>query len=182
VALIKQWESEIKKKLKPECPLSVFLLHGKKIAYDKLRTYDVVLTSYGTLAQEWKKYDKYRLEHPEADYDEVVELARACPLIHGKSKWYRVILDEAQCIKNKDTLSARAANQLQAVYRWCLTGTPMMNGVLELYSLIRFLRIGPYHDNKKFNEVSSLRRHNFGHVLSDKGLRLPHAEKRKQIE
>ncbi|KAH8880122.1 P-loop containing nucleoside triphosphate hydrolase protein [Thozetella sp. PMI_491] len=109
VALIRQWEMEIKKKLKIDHRLSVFLLHGKKATYADLKKFDV------------------------------------------KSKFFRIILDEAQCIKNKDTKGAQAAAQLRATYRWCLTGTPMMNGVYELYPLIRFLRIKPYHDQKRFN-------------------------------
>ena len=83
-------------------------------------------------------------------------VARSFPLLHPKSDWYRVILDEAQCIKNKNTQSSKAAAELKASYRWCLTGTPMMNSVQELFSLIRFLRIRPYNDHRAFQHVRSL--------------------------
>ena len=66
---------------------------------------------------------------------------------------YRVILDEAQCIKNKDTRAAKAAIQLEALSRFCMSGTPMMNSVNELYSLIHFLRIKPYNAMDKFRAV-----------------------------
>lgn len=66
------------------------------------------------------------------------------------SKWYRVILDEAQCIKNKSTMAAMGCARLKSIHRFCLTGTPMMNGVHELYSLIHFLRIRPYNEHTKF--------------------------------
>ncbi|TPX13914.1 uncharacterized protein E0L32_005614 [Thyridium curvatum] len=151
VALIKQWENEIKKKLKPEYRLSVFLYHGKKSTYDTMRGYDVVLTTYGTLAQEWKRYERYREAHQGANNEGNAELTKMFPLVHGKSNYYRVILDEAQCIKNQDTQSAKAAHKISATYRWCLTGTPMMNGVHELFSLIRFLRIRPYNEITRFN-------------------------------
>jgi len=46
---------------------------------------------------------------------------------------YRVILDEAQCIKNRNTLTSKAAAQLQSQYRLCMTGTPMQNSVEDLF-------------------------------------------------
>jgi SNF2 family DNA or RNA helicase len=68
---------------------------------------------------------------------------------------FSVILDEAQCIKNRATMGAKGAKMLTAKYRLCLTGTPMMNNVSELHSLIEFLRIKPYCDAQRFNQVSS---------------------------
>ena len=64
-----------------------------------------------------------------------------------------VILDEAQCIKNRTTRAAKAASELQALSRFCMSGTPMMNNVTELYSLIHFLRIKPYNSQERFNVV-----------------------------
>ena len=68
--------------------------------------------------------------------------------------WDRVILDEAQSIKNKTTKSAKAVFELEALTRFCMSGTPMMNNVGELFSLIHFLRIKPYCEYEKFNAVS----------------------------
>ena len=65
-----------------------------------------------------------------------------------------VIIDEAQCIKNKSTKAAQGACHLQALTRFCMSGTPMMNNVGELYSLIHFLRIKPYNESERFNRVS----------------------------
>lgn len=70
-------------------------------------------------------------------------------LIHISSR-YRVILDEAQCIKNATTQTAKAACRLNTTYRFCMTGTPMMNNVDEFHSLIKFLRIRPYAERTKF--------------------------------
>ncbi|KAG6811355.1 hypothetical protein H0H92_007820 [Tricholoma furcatifolium] len=67
-------------------------------------------------------------------------------------KWYRVVLDEAHNIKNEKTKGAKACCELEAKFRWCLTGTPMQNNVNELYSLLKFLRIKPYNNLQKFNE------------------------------
>ncbi|KXJ93695.1 SNF2 family N-terminal domain-domain-containing protein [Microdochium bolleyi] len=151
VGLIRQWEREIAKKLKPTHRLSVFLAHGKKFTYDDLRGFDVVLTSYGTIGSEMSKRDKYvREQSKNGSLVDNATLNAMCPMIGPNSTWYRVILDEAQCIKNRKTWAAQAACALQAQYRWCLSGTPMMNSVDELSSLITFLRIKPYHDPKQF--------------------------------
>lgn len=58
VALVRQWEIEIAKKVKRPHKLSVFMLHGKAATYDDLRGYDVVLTTYGKLGFEEKRYAK----------------------------------------------------------------------------------------------------------------------------
>lgn len=155
VALIKQWEAEIRKKLKPEHRMSVILFHQKKLQYSDMKNYDVVLTTYGKLASEYRKYTKHleaRQNSARYDAHNDLELQRMCPLIHGRSKFYRVILDEAQCIKNRLGQASLGCNQVSAQFRWCLTGTPMMNGVSELYPLIRFLKIRPYNELKKFSK------------------------------
>jgi len=82
------------------------------------------------------------------------EMKKLFPLFSLRSKFHRIILDEAQCIKNKGTVAARACYCLQSVYRLVLTGTPMMNNVGELYSLINFLRIKPYNEWSRFSGVS----------------------------
>ncbi|KAH6854916.1 SNF2 family N-terminal domain-containing protein [Chaetomium sp. MPI-CAGE-AT-0009] len=156
VALIKQWELEVKKKVKGAHKLSVFLLHSKKRPFSELKRYDVVLTTYGSVAAEWKRYNSHvEQRNGSARYveEDDMELAKKCPLLHPRSKFYRIILDEAQCVKNKDTQGSKAVHKIDATYRWCLTGTPMMNGVSELYPLIRFLRIRPYSDFKTFQRT-----------------------------
>ncbi|SPQ19048.1 f785f566-b04f-4de8-b33a-3f32fa42f9e3 [Thermothielavioides terrestris] len=153
VALIKQWEQEVRTKLKAAHKLSVLLLHQKKKPYSEIKKYDVVLTTYGSLASEWRRYIVHvqpRKESPQYDEEGDTELAKLCPLLHARSKFYRVILDEAQCIKNRNTQGSLAAHKISATYRWCLTGTPMMNGVSELYPLVRFLKIRPYCEFKVF--------------------------------
>jgi DNA repair protein RAD16 len=61
-----------------------------------------------------------------------------------KIKWKRVVLDEAHNIKERSTNTAKAAFELQAEHRWCLSGTPLQNRVGELYSLVRFLGGDPF--------------------------------------
>jgi SNF2 family DNA or RNA helicase len=53
-----------------------------------------------------------------------------------------VILDEAQNIKNPDTAIARGVRELQARHRLALTGTPLENRALDLWSIMEFLNPG----------------------------------------
>jgi len=57
-------------------------------------------------------------------------------------RWATVVLDEAQAIKNPDSQVARAAYSLQADLRLTLTGTPVENRLLELWSQMHFLNPG----------------------------------------
>ncbi|EKJ69657.1 hypothetical protein FPSE_10194 [Fusarium pseudograminearum CS3096] len=164
VALIRQWEEEIATKTKSSHRLSVYVHHGKRTPIDELLTYDVVLTTYGSLSHELKRYEKFRNENPEEDQIDWNHGSPSLsfPLLHPKAKFYRVILDEAQCIKNDKTQGAKACTQLKSTHRWCLTGTPMMNGVLELYSLVKFLKVRPYCKWDDF-------RQSFGRLFGRKG-------------
>lgn len=166
LSLIRQWEEEINTKVAPSHRMSIFVYHNKKATTDELLTYDVVLTTYGTIAAELKRLEAFQKENADAgrhpDYDHSGTVVKF-PLLHPtKAKYHRVILDEAQCIKNKETQTAKACHRLRANYRWCLTGTPMMNGVLELFSLLAFLHIKPYCIWERF-------RQQFGVLFGKKG-------------
>ncbi|KAH7310958.1 SNF2 family N-terminal domain-containing protein [Rhexocercosporidium sp. MPI-PUGE-AT-0058] len=157
VALVRQWDRELRNKTLPMYRLSTHMVHGngRRLSWDELRTYDVVFTTYGTLGAEYKRlqklYDKMKLDG--ITHQDHNEMKKTFPLLGPKSTWYRILLDEAQCIKNKSTGAARACCTLQALHRFCLTGTPMMNNVGELYSLIHFLRIKPYNEWTRFQGV-----------------------------
>lgn len=156
VALMQQWKREIGRILKPgRHQLSVYILHGEKraVSFRDLKNYDVVLTTFGTLSSELKRREKYdELQSSGANEQTLSrEIAKSLPCLGPSSKWYRVIIDEAQCIKNRNTKAALACCRLNATYRWCMSGTPMMNNVQELHSLLRFLRIKPYSNLERFN-------------------------------
>ncbi|WP_368773215.1 SNF2-related protein [Mycobacterium ostraviense] len=57
-------------------------------------------------------------------------------------EWNRVVLDEAQAVKNSLSQGARAVRRLQAGHRVALTGTPMENRPAELWSIMDFLNPG----------------------------------------
>lgn len=153
VALMRQWKQEIQNKIKPgRHALTVYTHHGasKKTSFRELQMFDIVLTTFGSVAAEVRKHEKFRLRQV-ANPDAREAANEKCALIGPEAQWYRVILDEAQCIKNKNTQAAKGACLLNAKFRFCMTGTPMMNSVEELYSLIKFLRIKPYNQWEKFN-------------------------------
>ncbi|KAK2951191.1 putative DNA repair protein rad5 [Blattamonas nauphoetae] len=54
-------------------------------------------------------------------------------------KWNRVMLDEGHNIKNKKINQTRACWSISSDKRWVLTGTPIMNQIDDLHSLIHFL-------------------------------------------
>lgn len=158
VALMQQWQREIDRLIKPENKLSVFILHGekRKTSFNKLKKYDVVLTTFGSMGTELKRLEQFHEMRRFASQNSanMVAEAQQMSLLGPESKWYRVIIDEAQCIKNRNTKSALACCSLNATYRWCMSGTPMMNGVHELHSLLKFLRIPPFNNLERFNSVS----------------------------
>jgi hypothetical protein len=56
--------------------------------------------------------------------------------------WDRVVLDEAQHIKNSASAAAHAVRRLTARHRVALTGTPVENRLAELWSILDFLNPG----------------------------------------
>ncbi|KAI0226362.1 hypothetical protein LSAT2_023051 [Lamellibrachia satsuma] len=65
-------------------------------------------------------------------------------------KWNYCILDEGHIIKNSKTKLSRAVKQLNCRHRLILSGTPIQNNVLELWSLFDFLLPGFLGSEKQF--------------------------------
>ncbi|KAK6062934.1 SNF2 family helicase [Seiridium cupressi] len=136
LALIRQWEAELKEKVADSHKLKVLVHHGPQRTkrFEDLRRYDVVITTYQILVS----------EHGHSNGS----VKAGCFGLH----WYRVILDEAHTIKNRNAKSTKACYDLRSVYRWCLSGTPMQNNLDELQSLVKFLRIKPYDDIREWKD------------------------------
>jgi len=119
VSVVSNWAIELNR-FAPH--LRVMVHHGSK-RFDsddsfKVRAlaHDVVLTSFSLIARDAKQLRS------------VV--------------WSRLVLDEAQQIKNPNTAQARAARSLVADRRIALTGTPVENRLSELWSIMHFLNPG----------------------------------------
>uniref|UniRef100_A0A671UJ03 Transcription termination factor 2 n=1 Tax=Sparus aurata TaxID=8175 RepID=A0A671UJ03_SPAAU len=62
--------------------------------------------------------------------------------------WARVVLDEGHNIKNPKVQTSMAVCKLRARARWAVTGTPIQNNLLDMYSLLKFLRCSPFDEYK----------------------------------
>ncbi|HET7398141.1 MAG TPA: DEAD/DEAH box helicase [Intrasporangium sp.] len=118
MSLVGNWEREAAK-FAPQ--LRVHAHHGRDrlrgdALRDQLAATDLVVTTYPTGIR---------------DIDELADLC-----------WHRVVLDEAQAIKNSLSRTAKATRRLQARHRVALTGTPVENRLSELWSIMEFLNPG----------------------------------------
>ncbi|KAI9034439.1 SNF2 family N-terminal domain-containing protein [Hyaloraphidium curvatum] len=122
LSLLDNWVSQMAKHVVPERDLRVFVYHGdnrKGKTKGELKKFDVVLTTYTTLAQ------------PRCDLMAI--------------KWRRVVLDEGHNVRTHGTQQSQACAAVQAERRWIVSGTPIQNGVDDVYGLIRFLGLQPFN-------------------------------------
>ncbi|KAG2370602.1 hypothetical protein C9374_014757 [Naegleria lovaniensis] len=89
--------------------------------------YDIVILSYDVLRNDIKE------------------------IVAAQNNWNYCILDEGHIIKNKKTQITKAVKQIKANHRLILSGTPIQNNVLELWSLFDFLMPGFLGTEKDFN-------------------------------
>ena len=94
----------------------------------------VVLTTYGIVQNEWTKHFKGRM------IDEDVTVSSGLFSVN----FYRIVIDEGHNIRNRMTVTSKAVMDLQAKCKWVLTGTPIINRLDDLYSLVKFLELDPW--------------------------------------
>jgi DNA repair protein RAD5 len=137
MSVLSQWGNEIRVHVKG---MSVYTYYGsekRETTFQRLKASDVVLTTYGTVSAEAQRISSVSLEES------------SILNIH----WRRLVLDEAHTIKNMATLAAQAVSSIKASRRWCITGTPIQNGIADLYTLIKFLRHQPWSEPLWWNRV-----------------------------
>uniref|UniRef100_A0A8C3CE85 Transcription termination factor 2 n=1 Tax=Cairina moschata TaxID=8855 RepID=A0A8C3CE85_CAIMO len=145
-SLIHHWKKEIDRHV-GYGKLRVYLYHGpnRDKHAEVLSEYDVVVTTYSLLSKEVPT-SKEEGEVPAQDHELGSGSSPCSPLL--RVEWARVILDEAHNIKNPKVQTSIAVCKLRAGARWAVTGTPIQNNLLDVYSLLRFLRCSPFDEYK----------------------------------
>ncbi|KAM4730767.1 LOW QUALITY PROTEIN: transcription termination factor 2 [Anableps anableps] len=143
-SLIHHWKKEIERHVKTG-KMSVYLYHGasRERSARVLADYDVVVTTYSLVSKEIP-VQKEDADKPSKDADHMP--SHSAPLL--RVSWARVVLDEAHNIKNPKVQTSMAVCQLRARARWAVTGTPIQNNLLDMYSLLKFLRCSPFDEYK----------------------------------
>ncbi|NWU70771.1 TTF2 factor, partial [Pterocles burchelli] len=145
-SLIHHWKKEIDRRV-GYGKLRVYLYHGpnRDKHAEGLSEYDVVVTTYSLLSKEVPT-SKEEGDVPAEDHDVGNRSSPCSPLL--RVAWARLILDEAHNIKNPRVQTSLAVCKLRASARWAVTGTPIQNNLLDMYSLLRFLRCSPFDEYK----------------------------------
>ncbi|RKP06182.1 SNF2 family N-terminal domain-containing protein, partial [Thamnocephalis sphaerospora] len=140
LSVISNWEEQIEAHVVPGT-LSLHIHHGtgRLANAHALAQHDIVITTYNLMSLEYSKVSMIGATLKTADQEDASLIGLQ------QVKWFRIILDEAHVIKEPKTMLCRAACNLAAERRWCLTGTPVQNRLVDLYSLIKFLRIEPFN-------------------------------------
>ena len=118
-SVLGNWEKELQR-FSPG--LNIKIHHGfireqdTETFLQEIKVYDVIITSY--------------------------TLARKDISLFSALVWERIILDEAQNIKNPKSLQTKAISKLKANHRIALTGTPIENRLLDMWSIFNFLNPG----------------------------------------
>lgn len=126
-SLVYNWESEINKF---QSDLKCLVVSGsKEVRGDQLKDIedaDVVITSYALIKRDIDQYKNIKF--------------RYC------------VLDEAQNIKNPESLNAQSVKSIKAGGYFALTGTPIENSITELWSIFDFIMPGYLLNHRKFNQ------------------------------
>ncbi|KAL1633803.1 hypothetical protein SLS56_002682 [Neofusicoccum ribis] len=145
--LVTQWADELKKHVSPKLKLSILTYKSGSRpethdTVDTLGHFDVVLTTYHEVRQSYPKAEipiDLQTAEEKNDWwrrhfeDNKGDLHRV--------EWKRVVLDEAQQIKNFKSATSLSCRALNSKLRWALSGTPILNSPLELYAYFKFLQV-----------------------------------------
>jgi len=125
-SVVENWDSEFQK-FAPSLSVVVLRSGDRSIHHKQIPSGDVVVTSYALL------------------HRDQAELA-------GQD-WDTIIIDEAQAVKNFQSKSYSVIRKLKAACRIALTGTPMENNLMELWSIFSIVAPGLFPPPERFNET-----------------------------
>lgn len=114
-SVLPNWDREAQKFV-PDLKRLIIYGTRREGMFKQIAGSDLIITTYALLRRDLEELEKY-------DFN-------------------TVILDEAQNIKNPNTITARAVRHIRARMRLCLSGTPIENNLFELWSLFEFLMPG----------------------------------------
>jgi len=160
LSVMSNWSSQMERHVKQKHALRVLTYHGpKRVPIDRniITNYNVLITTYDTMMAEY--------------WSGATKQAEKVPRKSGlfSVTWRRLVLDEGHIIRNPATKKAVAACNLLAQSRWILTGTPIINTLKDLFSLVKFLRLSGGLDRFELFNAALIRPVNQG---SEQGSRL----------
>ncbi|WDK17116.1 SNF2 family domain-containing protein [Colletotrichum graminicola] len=136
--MISQWMSEVKKHCnKGFSRRIVHFKAGDKMDVDSLSSFNIVFATYHQLrASTPSAKDRENMQKKLTDPDEYKNWLEEQTGVLHRIQWYRVVLDEAHCIKNHLTHAAFACCELNAKHRWAV----------KLFSYLKFIRCSQIGD------------------------------------
>lgn len=148
-SISRQWLSEVQRHVRKNGlkVLEYAGIHDAGLIYPtNLADYDLVVTTYSVLQSE--------LKFTEEEASVSLRYAKrynapSTPLLC--IEWWRLCLDEAQNVECPNDMVSCMAQQLHAVYRWAVTGTPIPKSISDLFGLADYLNMTPYADFNVWN-------------------------------
>jgi SNF2 family DNA or RNA helicase len=144
-SLLLQWAREIEQHT--DCKLKVMRYGAgtrldSNVAPEILKVHDIILTTYTEIMRSYPKNEppiECQTAEQKLDWWKTTYERDRGPL--HKMMFLRVVLDEAQAIKNHTGRTSIACRAVMAHHKWALSGTPILNSLTELYAYFKFLGV-----------------------------------------
>lgn len=130
---------------------------------NELSSYDIVLTSYNTLARELSRAIFIPTSRPKRKTSSYDRIDYSSPLM--LLEFYRLVLDEAQLASISISKVAHFSRIIPRIHTWCVSGTLIRKNLEDLHSLIMSQRLNPL-DNLNIQQWNQLPRHFFDRLFS----------------